>query len=992
MVRHLRLLVIAACAIAFVPAAAQAQASIAGTVADTSGAVLPGVTVEAASPALIEKVRTAVSDGTGRYRIENLRPGVYTVTFVLPGFTTVRREGIALSGDFVASVNAELRVGGLEETITVTGESPVVDVQSVGRQRVLDTETLDALPVNRMPTFVAALIPGVNVSTPDVGGAVGNVPTGAALTVHGSRTTDLQTLTNGVSVQALQTGSSPQGVANMSQYQEITVDVAAADATQPFGGVRTNLIPAEGGNVVRGSFLGSFASTRWQGSNFTSELQAAGLATPNKIRRIWDINPTIGGPVMRDRLWFFATFRHTGSWNYASLFANRNAENPSAWTYEADPNQRLHTEINATSVTGRATWQAAPKHKFNIGYEWNNVCTCNAVSATDTLEAADKTVFGPKNTLAVDWASPMTSRLLVDGAFLYFQLPRDGNAPGSSPLIRVNEQSNNLNYRGLVVGTEGLMTKYAYRLWLSYITGSHSFKVGFADVQGTSTRNNYLIGSPIEYRFNNGVPNRFTQYAEPSVGHVNLDHELGLFVQDKWTTGRMTLSAGVRFDYLQTSFPEMHLGPTLYTPTRNITTPETQGLSWKDITPRTGFAYDLFGTGKTAVKLSLNKYIAGQALGGARSGPLIGGPGATGLYGDQLVPTVRLVTNVARSWTDSNRNFVVDCNLTNQAAQNLSASGGDICGAGNLDFGTNIPGATYDPEVLGGWGNRGYNWELTAGVQQEILPGMSAEFSYFRRSYGNWPVIDNRAVTPADFTPFTITAPSHPDLPNGGGYPVTALNVVPEKFGLDQNYVTHSSNYGDQTEVWQGVDLTMNVRPRAGLMLGGGISTGRLLVDSCDVARHLPEMAPLTPLEFCRIEEPYLTNGKLIASYIVPRIAVQVSGTLQSLPGPALAANFVATNAVVSPSLGRPLAGGANNVTVVILQPSSMYGERRNQVDLRLAKVFNVDRARFTAGIDIANALNANPVLTYSNAFATWLRPQSILTARFIKFTIQTNF
>ncbi len=978
------------------PAAAFAQAAITGVVRDTSGAVLPGVTVEAASPALIEKVRSVVSDNGGQYRIVDLRPGAYTVTFTLPGFTTFKREGVELSGNFVATINAELRVGTLEETITVTGDTPVVDVQSVGRQRVISTETLDALPINRMPQFVAAMIPGVNVSTPDVGGSVGTVPTGAALTVHGSRSTDLQTLSNGLSLNALQTGSSPQGVANMSQYQEISIDIGAADASQPFGGVRTNLIPAEGGNLVRGSFLGAFANTSMQTTNFTSDLEARGLATPNKIRRIWDLNPTLGGPILRDTLWFFTSYRHTGAWNYASVFANRNAGNANAWTYDPDPSQRGVTKINASSITGRATWQAAQKHKFNFGYEYNNVCTCDSVSATVTPEASPSTWFGPKHNVAIDWASPATNRMLIDGSFLFFNLYRVGNPVQSSP-IRVSEQSNSLNYRGQeIFSTEATMIKYAYRLWLSYITGSHAFKVGFNDSQASSDRYNYLIDParpPLQYRFNLGVPNQFTQFAEPSVGNSKIDHDMGIFVQDKWSVRRLSLSAGLRFDYFTTSFPEMHLGPTAYTPDRNITTPETQGLSWKDISPRTGISWDIFGSGKTAAKVSLNRYVAGQALGGANgTNPLIGGPGATQLFGDQLVPTARLVGNVARSWTDSNRNFVVDCNLTSQAAQNLAATGGDICGAGNADYGSSRPGATYDPEVLGGWGNRGYNWELTAGVQHEILPGASAEVSYYRRTYGNWPVIDNLAVTASDFTPFTIAAPLDPRLPDGGGYPVTALNVVPAKFGLEQNYITHSSNYGEQTERWHGVDATMNVRPRPGLVFGGGVSTGRLLVDQCEIVQALPETSPLTPAAFCRVEEPFQTSVKVIGSYIVPRIDVQIGGTLQSLPGPMLAANFVATNAMVSPSLGRPLSGGAANATVVILEPSSMYGERRNQVDLRVAKVINIQGTRLTAGLDIANALNANPVLTYSNAFATWLRPQSILTARFFKVSVQASF
>src|SRR6267143_2127497 len=165
-----------------IPTTAHAQASITGTVQDTSGAVLPGVSVEATSPELIEKTRTVVTDGTGQYRIENLRPGTYDVTFTLGGFSTVKREGIELSGSFVASVNAELRVGAVEETLTVTGETPIVDVQSTTRQKVIDHAVIDTVPTGRLPTQLAVLIPGVSnagnigfngMTAQDVGGAGG---------------------------------------------------------------------------------------------------------------------------------------------------------------------------------------------------------------------------------------------------------------------------------------------------------------------------------------------------------------------------------------------------------------------------------------------------------------------------------------------------------------------------------------------------------------------------------------------------------------------------------------------------------------------------------------------------------------------------------------------------------------------------------------------------------------------------------------------------
>ena len=189
-----------------VPASALAQASITGVVKDASGAVLPGVTVEASSPALIEKVRSAITDGAGQYRIVDLRPGVYAVAFTLPGFSTLRRDNVELTGSFTATVNADLRVGGVEETVTVTGESPVVDVQSATKQRVLTAEVIEAIPSGRSQYNLGVLIPGASVTGgQDVGGSAG-LDAAFAMTIHGS-TADSQRITqNGITLGTILAG------------------------------------------------------------------------------------------------------------------------------------------------------------------------------------------------------------------------------------------------------------------------------------------------------------------------------------------------------------------------------------------------------------------------------------------------------------------------------------------------------------------------------------------------------------------------------------------------------------------------------------------------------------------------------------------------------------------------------------------------------------------------------------------------------------------
>jgi hypothetical protein len=989
------LLLLAVCLV--LPASAFAQASIAGVVRDGSGAVMPGVTVEAASPALIEKVRSVVTDGSGQFRIVDLRPGTYSVSFSLPGFTTVKREGIELQGTFNATVNAEMRVGEVTETVTVSGESPIVDVQNATLQRVLQKEVIDAIPVGRSHQSLAILIPGlststgINAQTQDVGGT-NNLRLANAFTIHGGRTSDSNVQLDGFQVRNIGSfGNLTNMFPDMGATQEMTIDYAAGLGEAATGGVKVNYVPREGGNAFRFSVFGTGVNESFQGNNYSDELKARGLNTPNSLRKAYDVNGSVGGPILRDRLWFFASARRQlNSTYFANLYYNKNAGDQARWDYDPDFNQQAYTAIIQPDINGRVTWQASAKHKFGFFHTHQPRDTLGD-RANVSPESMNHFKVTTGRLTTVTWQSPSTNKLLLDarlathGEELYNSVWDDDPNSVWRSLIAVTEQGGaypGLLYRGagqaagptFIFAAMSAPNIWESRASVTYVTGAHALKFGFSNTWGTQYLLERDIHSSTSYRFNNGVPNQITMRASPVSRYDSLDAELGIYVQDKWTINNLTLSGGLRFDQFKTSFPETPLGPGPLVPNRNFVVAEYDWYDWKDISPRFAAVYDLFGTGKTALKGNVGRYV---------------------LAGDNTVGNLFsiLANTVTRSWDDRNNlgingDYVPQCDL-------LNPLGNGECGPiSDTRFGSQIPSTTYDPETLKGWGKRGYNWEFSAGVQHELTNRVGLDVGYFRRVFGNFTVTDNRAVGAGDYSPFQITAPGDQRLPNGGAYPVTGLlDLNPNRVGQVDNYVTFAENFGKQIEHWNGVDFTVNARMSNGVVLQGGVSTGRTSTDNCEIRAALPEVGSLNP--YCHVDTNFLTQVKLLGTYTVPVVDVVFSGTFQSLPGPQVTANYVVPNAVIQPSLGRPLSANAANATINIVQPGTIYGQRLNQLDLRFGKVLRFDRYRASINFDLYNALNGSAITSHNNTYnpvGAWQLPLSILDARLFKISAQLDF
>jgi hypothetical protein len=985
----------------FLPAMALAQSAFTGTVKDTSGAVMPGVTVEAASPVLIEKVKSAITDENGLYRIVDLRPGTYTLTFTLPGFNTVTRAGIELQSNFVATINADLAVGTLQESVTVSGASPVVDVQSNVKQQVLSREVLDAVPTAKTIQGLGQLVLGVTLNSPDVGGSRAMQQT--YFQIRGTGGAQSVVTVDGMMTNGLMGDGAVQAYHNETMSQEMVYQTAGGSAETMTGGITMNLVPKDGGNQFRGGAKWAKSPESWQGDNLTDDLKAMGVTGVDRIKHFEEYNIEEGGPIVKNKLWFFGAFRQAyydkpiantfqtdGSLPYPQAYA--------ACQASGNCEQGVSDEKMANPVV-RLTWQMSERNKFAVYMDRALRLRGHAMGALTDPNTASVIWNTPQFTTgSAKWTSTLSSKLLLETGIsfnreYYDNLYQPGvyaerGTPEWYRNVRKDDTSTQFLWNASGAQLGNYPDRFVFQGSISYVSGAHNIKFGANDQFGKYRRYNNA-NADLYQTYNNGAPLRVTVLNTPLEVQENLDSNFGIYGQDQWNLGKLTLNYGLRFDYNKQSIQGQ---PAMQGRFANVAAYDDITLPvWKDLSPRVSAVYDLSGGGKTAVRVGYNKFVTAQTTGFAQ------------LYNPTALTTQQL------AWTDVNGNDIAD---GERGCTGYPTAGCEINFAGlPSNFGVRSL-AQFDPDL-----KRPYQLAFNAGVTHEVLTGLTASFEYFRSDFRNITVRQNSLRTAASYDQFSVVSPL-----DGSTIPVWL-----PKPGVASQVANIDSTSDDMKRAYNGFDMSFNARMRGGIRAFGGFSVERTINDVCVSAASDPNRSLYCDQSDSGI--PWQKQFKATVVYPLPWYGISLSGAYQGLngylagtaaqayggftagtgfdnprglgtfwqiaPTTRYAANCTGPctpNAVVLPAMA---ASGLATISVPLVAPETEFTPRINQFDISISKSAQFGVVRVMPKLDIFNALNSDDYTGVSTAqygAAAYMRPSTILQGRIIRFGVDVRW
>lgn len=889
------------CLVLCVPVVASAQA-ISGVVTDEGGGVVPGVTVTIASPSMIGGARTTVTDASGRYQFLRLNSGLYSVDFALEGFNTVKRVDIRLTDNFTAPVNAQMTVGRRDETITVVAESPLVDVVNVTQTTRLTADMLNTLPLgSRFINDIVLQIPGVDDAGLGTFAYRGNADT--LMTVDGNRTT----LMNG----GLGPGAGSVGLA-AGAYQEYTVSNAIESIDTASGGMRINVVPKDGGNRTSGDLYLNYSGAKWASKNLTPEYEALGVVS-NAVtgngagdKLNLNIEPSIGGPILRDKLWYFFTTRYNRddriiAGSYPDL-------DPHPFRFEPDRTKNASVDDRTRfSHSTRLTWQASQKDKLAGSFDDSMVWQPHRTAAGfDESTQSYQTTPHQINATA-KWTRTMTSRLLmeVNGSRFYTFFgsrfrdagankwgPQEGGLSRdfTPPVPLASQSSYSVGFLGTTNQTANsnfsTSDTFNSRAELTYIRSKHQMRLGASFFRGSEIVQTRSVGdvtytlsdtSPVGtgVRVISGAPDTITARL-PTLTNTQVKADIGVWFQEQFQHKRLTAKAGVRLDVFRAGYPDQFQLKSVWLDEQSCATNPNfcakDLINWKDVSPRFSATYDLLGNGKIALKAGWARYVNGETT--------------------NTTVTANPLNNLTRTataeWEDLDGNGTIyntDGSVQSREINPGTANEGRFTSTtfGKFAPAPLVPSTLDDPRIYNGWGSRGYSNEINLGIDHQLLPRVALGLTFYHRTPRNQIATDNRFYDAGsdNWSEFCLVAPTSPLIPGGasgkeicGLYDITPLGVARRDTVITaaeysagakpRNYRTYRKDLQDITDYTQGYDLSISSNLPRGNSIQGGFDLRRTRFDDCDFID--------TPRQFCDRDSAFKLIPRITGIYSVPRV------------------------------------------------------------------------------------------------------------------------
>ncbi len=924
--------------------------SITGSVTDTSGAVLPGVNVSLSGERLIGGEQLQVTDASGSYRFDRLPPGAYQMKFELAGFKTVERTDIRINAAFVATINAKLEVGALTESITVTGESPTVDVRSNVQQTVMNQEILEGVPTGRDPWSLAKIIPGVQVSTYDVGGTQSMQQ--SSLSSHGSNTNDVSYNIDGATVNWPGGG----GGATMLYYdqgmfEEVNYMTSAIPAEQLAGGVSINMVTKDAGNAWRGNVRYNFANDSLQSENWADTQAVNPVFLGNPTKKTYDFNASGGGALLNNRLWVNGTYR---KWVVNKLVNARNSDGSQA----LDDN-------DLKNYSGKATGSISANHKVMGSYLWNNKIRGHRRDTppnnVDDIAALVQT--NPAWTAQGKYTG-IFGQLVYEASFSRMDGQTNYGYQSGTPADAIRRVDNTLSLATIAATRE----EHQPNSWtqinniVSYTFnkgGDHLIKGGVQLGQLRYT-SDYSVQGDHYVEYDNGLPTQIREFNTPVVSK-NEANVNGFFVQDSWRLNRLTLNLGLRYDSYVGTLPDQSAPAGQFAPARSVS--KQEAINQNIAVWRTGAVYDLFGRGSSAVKASYSRY---------------------GLQtGIDRVTTVNPLTAGSRTcpWSDPNGDGVF------QASEIVAPCSGFSGGISTF----------YAPDGVD-WP---YSDEATVGFEQQVGRSTRVGVMFYYRTNRKQLGFRNLAVPSSAYTPFEITVANGPGGTVGSPQPrtVTVWNLDPT-LASAQNNIRDNEDYLDTD--YKGIEFTANKRFSDNWQMVAGLTYGNNR-GGVNVGNGSGQSATASGAFNADLNDP---NNLVYPDGVIGNdstVAFRLSGSYRFPWDINLAGTYIGNSgypyvSTVTVTRAQAQAVGVNLTRATQPVLLSERGDERldsvKMVDLRLSKIFRLGSNRsFTPQVDLFNLFNADTTTTINNGVGnTYLFPGEILSPRIIRVGFVLNF